>query len=99
MRDLEDGVCDPNRIKTELISGENVSPLTIGGTSQTLDIDLDWIRTLDHQHLASPGYLDTMLLSNKCTRDNEKNMQSPSKRASSRTKPETISSFSKYVYL
>ncbi|XP_029172647.1 myb protein-like isoform X2 [Nylanderia fulva] len=96
MRDLEDGVCDPSRIKTELIDDENVSPLTIGGTSQTLDIDLDWIKTLDHQHLTSPGYLDTMLLSNKCTRDNEKNMQSPSKRASSRTKSETIPSFSKY---
>ncbi|CAL1680545.1 unnamed protein product [Lasius platythorax] len=99
MRDLEDGVCDPSRIKAESISGEGVSPLTIGSTSQTLDIDLDWIRTLEQQHLSTPGYLDTMLLSNKCTRDNEKSMQSPSKRVSSRMKTETISSFSKYYSL
>lgn len=98
MRDLEDGLCDSSRVKVDPINGEDVSPLTTSSTLQTLDIDLDWIKTLEQQHLATPGYLDTMLLSNRCARDNEKRMQSPSKKASSRTKIETISSFSKYVY-
>lgn len=99
MRDLEDGLCDSSRVKVDPINDEDVSPLTASSTLQTLDIDLDWIKTFEPQHLATSGYLDTLLLSNRCARDNEKRMQSPSKKTSSRTKIETISSFPKYVYL
>ncbi|XP_070149694.1 myb protein isoform X1 [Polyergus mexicanus] len=99
IRDLEDSLCDSRRVKVDLINIEGVSSLTASSTPHTLDVDLDWIRTLEQQHLTTPGYLDTMLLSNRCAHDNEKRMQSPSKRTSSRTKTEIISSFSKYYNL
>ncbi|XP_067204827.1 myb protein isoform X2 [Linepithema humile] len=95
---LEDSICGQSEIKITSISGNDSAILTAGSVSQTFDIDqLDWIKTLGSQH-AVTSYQDSLHI-NRRTHGNEKHVQSPSKRGSSRTKTETVSSFPKYYNL
>lgn len=66
-----------------------------GSSSQSLDIDqLDWVKALEQQ-LHAPEYQNTLHVVNRCAHGNEKRVQSPSKRESSRAKTETVFPFAK----
>lgn len=78
---------EDDQMKTASTSNSTV---TAGSSSQTLNIDPNWVRSWEH---AAAEYQNTLQL-NRHTQDNEK---SPLKRESSRTKTETISSLPKYV--
>lgn len=94
---LEDDVCSQNRIKPASTSGDSSSTVTAGSTSQTLDIELEWpaIRSWETPSLT---YSDILHI-NKHMHNNEKSIQSPSKRGSYCARNETVSPFNKYVVL
>ncbi|XP_011698284.1 PREDICTED: myb protein isoform X2 [Wasmannia auropunctata] len=71
------------------------STVTAGSSSQTLDIDLDWVR--GWEHAATAEYQNALQL-NRHTHGNEK-CASPPKRGSSRMKTETLSLLPKYFNL
>lgn len=81
---------DQNQMKAASTSSSTIT----GSSSQTLDIELDWVRNWE-QH--TTGYQDALQL-NRHTHDNEK-CASPLKRGPSRAKAETISSLPKYIIL
>lgn len=74
------------------VASTSNSTVTAGSSSQTLNIDSNWVRSWEQ---AAAGYQNSLQL-NRHTHDNEK---SPLKRASSREKTETVSSLPKYFNL
>lgn len=96
MRDailLEDDACSQSRLKSASTSGDSSSTLTAGSASQTIDDQLDWVRVWEQQN---PGYQNVVHV-NRRTHDDEKRVQSPSKRESSRADSETVSPFTRYA--